>query len=243
MKDDRENYQQIINKKKFDLFHIHDPFMPFLSYELLSKLDLPIVNTFHAAWEDDSFINIFNSFIPLFRDNFSQKIKGTIFVSKTTKKCWQKALHRRIESTIISNGIDNDLFKLQKKESSDQFRILFLARLVPRKGLIYLLQSLKKIIYKNENILLEIVGEGSDKKRAVNYVKKNKLEQYVKFIGYIDKEKKPDYYSQADIFCAPHINEGFGITLLEALSCGTPIVGFRNNAFSEVLKTIPIESY
>lgn len=241
-KTDKEDYRKIINSGDFDLIHIHDPFMPFLSYELLNVLETPIVTTYHATWEKDSFLDIFRGFIPLLKDSLSKKVKGSIFVSNRTKNCWEEVFNPKTRKTIIANGIDRDLFRFKKKKPDGKIKLLFLARIVPKKGLHLLLKALKKIVVNRKNITLSVVGEGPDKKRMMDYVKNNKLEDYVKFHGYVKKEEKAKLYQIADIFCAPYVNEGFGITLLEAMASGTPIVALKNNAFSEVLKDYPAKS-
>lgn len=241
-KKESEDYKEIFSSKKFDLLHIHDPFMPFLSYELLNVIDLPIITTYHATWEKDSILDAFSGFIPLFRDALSKKVKGSIFVSQRTKKCWDEIFNNDTEKAVIDNGIDRKLFNFKKKKIGKTIKLLFLARIVPKKGLHLLLKALKRILVTNKNVYLSVVGEGPDRKRMMEYVKNNHMENYVKFHGYVEKEEKPKYYQAADIFCAPYINEGFGITLLEAMTTGTPIVALKNNAFSEVLKGYPVKS-
>jgi phosphatidylinositol alpha-mannosyltransferase len=241
-KKENENYKEIFTSKKFDLLHIHDPFMPFLSYELLNVVDLPIVTTYHATWEKDSILDAFSGFIPLFKHILSKKVKGSIFVSQRTKKCWDEIFHNNTRKAVIDNGIDRKLFSFNKKKTGRIINLLFLARIVPKKGLHVLLKALKTILVNNKDIHLSVVGEGPDRKRMMDYVKENKMEKYVSFHGYVKKEDKPKHYQTADIFCAPYINEGFGITLLEAMATGTPIVALKNNAFSEVLKEYPVKS-
>lgn len=238
---DGQDYSRIINSKKYDLLHIHDPFMPFLSWELLNKLDLPIITTYHATWEKESLMEIFGGFIPILKDSLSKKVKGTIFVSRRTKKCWDEIFEPKTLKTIIANGIDSKTFPFKKKKKRDRVNILFLARIVPKKGLELLLKAFKRIIPKYGNVFLSVVGEGPDRKRMMDFVKNNGLENSVRFYGYVSKEDKAGFYHDADIFCAPYQNEGFGITLLEAMATGTPIVALRNNAFSEVLKDYPAQ--
>jgi phosphatidylinositol alpha-mannosyltransferase len=241
-KKETENYRKIISPQKYDLIHIHDPFMPFLSYELLNDLKVPIVTTYHATWEKDSFLDMFRGFVPLFKDSLSKKVKGSIFVSNRTQKCWEEIFNPQTQKTIIANGIDRDLFRFKKKEMSHKIKLLFLARIVPKKGLHLLLKAVKKVAVNHPNIELSVVGTGPDKKRMIEFVKNNKMEDIVKFHGYVKKEDKPRFYREADIFCAPYVNEGFGITLLESMATGTPIVALKNNAFSEVLKNYPAKN-
>ena len=125
--------------------------------------------------------------------------------------------------------------KLKKKIVN----LLFVGRLVNRKGLIYLLKAVKKILTINHNIKLIIIGDGPEKLKSEKYVKKNNLGKFIEFKGEIFGKERINYYQRSDIFCAPYIDEAFGITILEALSCGVPVVGFRNKAFSEILKGYP----
>jgi len=233
-----KNILQYLANNKYDLIHVHEPQIPFINWEVMKLTNLPKVTTYHATWDLDSPINVLNSFIPLLKDSFLKQVKGSIFVSKRTKKCWEEVFSQRAVKRIIANGIDLNLFKY-KKNNNQKLNILFLARIVPKKGLQFLIRAFEKIIKNNKNITLSVVGDGWDKKNIMNYVKRKKLGRYVKFYGYVDKEKKPEYFQKADIFCAPYINEGFGITLLEAMASGVPIVGFRNDAFDEVLKDYP----
>jgi phosphatidylinositol alpha-mannosyltransferase len=233
-----KNITEKINQKKYDLIHIHEPQIPFVCWEMM-KTSLPKVTTYHATWDEDSSINLINGFIPLLKNDSSKKIKGSIFVSNRTKKCWNEIFYPGTLKRVIGNGIDLNIYKYKKKKDKNIINLLFLARIVPKKGLMYLIKAINKIIVSHKNIILSVVGEGWQKKEIMRFVEKKKIGKYVKFFGYIKKEKKPDFFQKADIFCAPYINEGFGITLLEAMACGTPIVGFRNDAFAEVLKDYP----
>lgn len=233
-----KNIVEKINQKKYDLIHIHEPQIPFLSWEIM-KTNLQKVTTYHATWDKDSTLNLINGFIPLLKNGSSKKIKGSIFVSNRTKKCWNKIFYPDVLKVVIGNGIDLNLFNYKKKENKKIINILFLARIVPKKGLMYLIKAFDKILINHKNVQLSVVGEGWQKNEVMEYVKEKNIGKYVKFFGYIKREKKPSFFQKADIFCAPYINEGFGITLLEAMACGTPIVGFRNDAFAEVLKDYP----
>ncbi|MDO8741700.1 MAG: glycosyltransferase family 4 protein, partial [Candidatus Roizmanbacteria bacterium] len=118
-------------------------------------------------------------------------------------------------------------------------KLLFLGRLVDKKGPKYLLKSFNKIVKKFPEMKLIFVGKGPIKKSLENYVKDRKLGGNVIFKGEIIGQKRVKYYQDADIFCAPYSDEAFGLTVLEAMATGTPIVGFKNSAFQEILKDYP----
>lgn len=139
---------------------------------------------------------------------------------------------------IIHNGVDKMFFPIEKQKSSS-IKILFLGRLVEKKGPKLLLKAFYKIIKKFPKLKLIFVGQGYYKRSLENDVKDRNLESSVFFEGEIIGQERVKYYQQADVFCAPYRDEAFGITLLEAMATGTSIVGFKNSAFNEILKNYP----
>lgn len=230
---------QILEKEKFHIIHIHEPYIPFVNWDIFGNTSATKVATFHTAWNNDSILNIVNPFLPLLKEIFSSYFKGVIFVSKIVKRRWQYLCKRSVIQKIIHNGIDRTFFRPAKKAKGKIINLLFVGRLVKRKGLIYLLKTLNKIVKDNLNIRLTIVGDGPEKLESEKYVKENNLNKYVRFVGEILGKERINYYQEADIFCAPYIDEAFGITVLEALSCGIPVVGFKNESFLEILKGYP----
>jgi len=227
----------IEDQENFDIIHIHDPYLPFIAWEILKKAKMPIVTTFHTAWDENSGFNIINGFIPLFQDFFS-KVKGSIFVSKIGKKRWGPLFPTKVKKVIINNGVHSNLF-YPRENKNKKITLLFVARIVPRKGLLILLKTLKKLIKDVPNIKLIVLGDGPHLITCKEYAKDNKLRNFVEFKGYITGKNKIKYYQASDIFCAPYRNENFAITLLEAMSCGIPIVGFDSNGVKEILSGYP----
>ncbi len=69
-----------------------------------------------------------------------------------------------------------------------------------------------------------------------DYAKKLNIEDYVRWIGFVDEADKPSLYRLADVFVFPSIYEGFGLMALEALASGTPVVTSNAIVFEEVLE-------
>jgi len=233
-----ESTEKRVNKM-YDLVHIHDPFMPFVFWDLIGKIKIPVVLTYHATWEKNVLIDAIAGLGNFLWKDMFKKTKGAIFVSERTRECWANTLSKNVLTDVIGNGIDRTIFLYKAKRKKKIKKVLFVGRIVPKKGLRIFLEAMKIIVSKRSDIKAQIIGKGPDEQKMKNYVMKNSLENAVSFLGYVDVHEKIRRYQSCDVFCAPYQNEGFGITLLESMATGTPIVALRNNAFSEVLKDYP----
>ena len=102
-----------------------------------------------------------------------------------------------------------------------------------------MIKTINQISKKRQDFHLTIVGDGLLRKKLESYIKLHNLHKFITFTGEIIGNKRVRYYQNADIFCAPYIDEAFGITVLEASACGLPTVGFNNMAFKEIFKNYP----
>ncbi len=248
-----KNLLQNIKSGRYDILHVHDPFIPYVSWKIAEKIELPIVTSFHMGWNHDSVVySSLEKIIPLFKETFSQQVAAAVFISPLVEQCWSQLCDERVVQHTITYGINRQIFrpeesckkksKLIKKKShkdASHIEILFLARLASRKGTTYLLQAFQKLFAKYPQLRLTIVGDGPEKEKLFQYVQKNHLDKVVTFTGFVTGSKKVSYYQRADIFCAPYINEAFGITLLEAMACGCPLVGFENEGFTDMIDNYP----
>jgi len=239
IKNDGKNLGGLLKEKKYDLIHIQEPYIPFINWEIMNESTIPKVATFHTGWDDDSIISFINPFISLFKNTFSTNFKGGIFVSKIVKKRWQDLFTKNLHKEIIYNGVEEIFLPSDNKKKRKIIELLFLGRIVSRKGLIYLIKTINQISKKRNDFHLTIVGDGLIKKKLESYVKLHNLHKFITFTGEIIGNKRVRYYQNADIFCAPYIDEAFGITVLEASACGLPTVGFNNMAFKEIFKNYP----
>lgn len=118
--------------------------------------------------------------------------------------------------------------------------ILFTVRnLVPRMGLETLLDALSELGQVGQHCLLVIGGEGPLRARLEAGIRQRQLEQIVRLVGFIPEEQLAAYYQAADLVLMPTAQlEGFGLVTVEALACGTPVVGTPVGAIPEVLGQI-----
>jgi phosphatidylinositol alpha-mannosyltransferase len=236
--------KQFLAQENFDLLHFHEPFIPFLSWQLLRASKTTNVATFHSFPEASLVLRVLGRPAKaLILPSLKERIKRFSAVSLVAVAFVQDLVG---ELEIIPNAIDVQRFAV--KEKIDKFcdgkvNLLYVGRLSKRKGVLYLLRSLKKIKENFDRFRLIIVGTGPEEEEIKEFVKDSHFENVV-FAGRVSNEDLPAYYQTADVFCAPAIQgESFGIVLLEAMAAGLPIVAFANAGYKEILRNGPFSEF
>lgn len=137
-----------------------------------------------------------------------------------------KNFYCKKEIQVVSNGVDATFFKenIEKKET-EEYRILFVSRLIERKGLQFIIPQLKTLQEScKKTIMLTVVGDGPYREILEKLVEAEGVSAYVKFVGQKSKSELPDYYKNADVFILPSKKEGMPNVVLEAMASGLPIV-------------------
>lgn len=113
--------------------------------------------------------------------------------------------------------------------------ILFVGRLVHRKGLPYLLKAARELRNREVKFKLIVVGTGPEKERYEAQVKELRLEQVVFFTGFVDDAILKRLYLMSDVVTVPSINEPFGLVILEAMVAKKPIVASMSGGIPEII--------
>ena len=225
---------KILDKEKFDILHLHEPFAPMLCVSALLKSESINVGTFHACHTKSRTYRVSK---PVLK-RWLPKLHGKIAVSKPALDFVSRYLPG--DYRIIPNGIDTEHFSPdvpQLEEFADgKLNILFVGRLEKRKGLDYLLQACGKVKKQFHDFRLIVVGPGTRlRNRYEKLVKELNLDNVV-FTGLVTSAELPKYYRSADIFCAPATGgESFGIVLLEAMASGKSVVASNIEGYASVL--------
>ena len=109
-------------------------------------------------------------------------------------------------------------------------KLLFVGRLVEKKGLKYLIDAMPSILAAHPEATLTIIGEGPEKNSLLHKVSELRIDDQVTFKGAIENSSLPGYYQDADIVVFPSVvandgdREGFGLVLVEALGCACAAV-------------------
>ncbi len=227
----------ILNREKFDIFHLHEPLVPTLCTTVLRLSQAPVIGTFHASG-GKSWNTYSTPITKFFLRKWLLKIDGRIAVSQSALRYVQR--HFQGDYSIIPNGIDSKHFYPDVSPfdnfTDGKINILFVGRLESRKGVKYLIDAYKLVAQEIPDIRLIIVGPGTRlRKKYEKHVSKNHLKNVI-FIGYAAYNDLPRYFKTADIVCAPATGwESFGIVLLEAMAVGKPIIASNIEGYASVL--------
>jgi len=229
--------KQVLAEEKFDVIHLHEPFMPMLCSAVLRFSDTVNIGTFHACHGSPGY----NFGWPIGRIMVwrrHHKLVGKIAVSKPAMEFASKYVPGYYN--IIPNGIDLEHFS-PNVSPIDRFcdgkiNIVFVGRLEKRKGVDYLLKAYQQVRKEFPNSRLIVLGPGTRlRKKYEKRVRRSGLEDVV-FVGYASYDELPRYYKTADIFCSPATGrESFGIVLLEAMAVGKPIVATHIEGYASVV--------
>lgn len=124
----------------------------------------------------------------------------------------------------------------------NEMQILTIARLVEKKGLIYLIKAIKKLIDNGTKVHCTIIGQGSHQASLEKYINSKKLDHFIQIRPFVPQNKLKNYYSNADIFVLPCIispngdRDGLPNVIIEAMSIGVPVISTPVSAIPEVIK-------
>ena len=226
--------ENLIKKYQLDVVHIHGgPGGIFL----FKKLSVPTIYTVHHTyWQQFHYIKnqSWKYIFYLLEKASYKKVEKIICVSKDTQKIitdYYAVPHKSTD--YIPNGINLNNFK-SKKNSNKENNILYVGRIDQRKGVDFLVKSMVLVHQKNPSITLHIVGEGIDKKKLEKFSKENNLP--IIFHGGLSDEELQKLYEHINIQIVPSVFEGFGISVLEGMAKGIPIIATDVDGIRSILK-------
>ena len=141
--------------------------------------------------------------------------------------------YNRVDVKIISFGVDTKLFK--PKLNNENFIVGTIKSIEDHNGIDCLIDAAKIVIEDyRKDINFHIIGDGSLRKDMEKKAKNLKLENKIKFVGFVKHENVIKYYNELSIFIAVSKRESFGVSILEAASCGIPSITSNVGGLVEV---------
>jgi phosphatidylinositol alpha-mannosyltransferase len=227
--------RSILKEERFDVVHVHEPLVSFMTIQFLRFSPAINVATFHAA--RDSGARLYNYTRRLLMASF-RRLDGKIAVSQAAASLIQPHFPGY---NIIPNGVEIERFAAPAQPLPDlsdgMVNILSVGRLEKRKGQRYLLRAFARVKAARPDARLVIVGGYDDRQRRTyeHWVRENGLRDVV-FAGFVSDTDLPRYHHSSHVFCAPNTgNESQGIILLEAMAAGCPVVASNIEGFAGVI--------
>lgn len=147
------------------------------------------------------------------------------------------AVDPRVNVTLVPNGVDLSAFQPGQSISDDgPLKVVCVARLIERKGQHHLIEAVKRLADMGTAIHLSLVGEGDSQPAYQALARKLGVEDQVRFVGYVPREKIADCYTSAHVFALPSYNEGMSVAVLEAMAAGLPVVLTRTGGTDELVE-------
>ena len=166
-------------------------------------------------------------FITYFEGLIFKRAHKILVLSKYTKDMILEKYKIDESKIIISpNPIDTDIFSPDRNDH-EGIRILFVGRINdPRKNVSMLMDAFSKLISKRQDVKLWLVGE-EPSENLRNLASQLNISNKVKYFKDVPHDEIVNFYQSCDVFALPSYQEGLGIVVLEAMSCGLPVVSTR----------------
>ena len=244
----------------FDVVCAHQALAAFGPLFSSAIRQLPFVYFFHSLWHEEYLIKKRDTkgktpqsakLVAMFMRKMENRVLSRamkIFVlSRYSAEQIAKTHHLPQDRVVmLPAGIELDRFALSRngkhavKEALglpiDKTVFFTVRNVVPRMGITNLIEAFQQSDVLKEKALLLIGGEGFLKESLRAMVKDFGLGEAVRFLGRISEEDLPRYYQAADFFVLPTRElEGFGLVILEAMACGTPVLGTPIGAIPETV--------
>jgi phosphatidyl-myo-inositol alpha-mannosyltransferase len=223
----------LFRRERFDVVHVHEPLAPLLPWLALRAASAPLVGTFHVHREAGH--RLYRFARPLLA-RLMARIARRIAVSESARHT--VATYFPGTYDIVPNGVDVEAFRTPRPRPvamrDGRRHVVFVGRLEPRKGVEHLIEAMARLDSRRRHARLVVVGDGPARAELEATARQSGIDAL--FVGRVDDAALPGYFQAADVVCSPATGgESFGIVLLEALACGTPIVATRIDGYQALV--------
>jgi glycosyltransferase involved in cell wall biosynthesis len=245
--------RKLLKKKEFDIIHHIRPAnygmfslfwifkMPFIYGPVTPSLRIKDEDfkEFETKGIKNPFKGIATRCFNLFHEAFAPPLwrttlKNASLILVQLKKAMEDIPEEfRYKARIVGLGVNTGFFSPSSEDRVPT--ILFLANLTRQKGLEYLLRAMPLVLEEVPSCVLNIVGDGPGRNYYKRLVNELDLKRSVLFFGMVPHRETVNFYRKAWVYCLPSIVEPAANTLLEAMSCGRPVVATEGGGNREII--------
>jgi len=230
-------------ESEFDLVHLHTP-MP-----LPIRTSLPTITTVHTPMKIDvryhEISNIYSLIERVQSSVVYPSIESKLFttskkITSVSRSVAEELREYRLNPdsiTVIGNGVDEKAFAPTLNRKPAETYVLYTGVLRARKGLADLIACARQVCKVSADVKFLICGTGPFLHELERKVRKVGLQKRIVFLGYIARDKLVQVYQNAAVHVVPSHYEGLPTVLLEAMSCGLPVVATDIGGNNEVISS------
>lgn len=178
-------------------------------------------------------------------ERFSLPRYPHMFVVSKQEEMKLKQAYPEVSVSFSPMSIDFNLFTPGDKDQSREYLgldskiqiLLYAGRLASEKGIKYLIDAAARLRTPYSKINLYILGSGPEEQPLRQQAESLGIGEYVHFPGYINRQMLVYWYQSADVVCLPSSFEGFGLSIAEALACGTPVVASNVGGIIDIVRS------
>ncbi|EPG72561.1 glycosyltransferase, group 1 family protein [Leptospira fainei serovar Hurstbridge str. BUT 6] len=229
----------LARKLDFEIIHCHD-WMTFpAGVETARSTGKPLICHVHATEFDRSGERVNQQVYDLERAAFKEAA-AIITVSNYTKRILMERYSvPEYKIYPIHNGVefelDRNLLRKNKSTENQERLVLFLGRITFQKGPDYFVRAAKRVLEVADNVRFVMAGTGDMYARMIEMAADLGIGKYFHYTGFLSKEETRQLYSMADLYIMPSVSEPFGLSTLEAMSGGVPVILSKQSGVGEVV--------
>jgi glycosyltransferase involved in cell wall biosynthesis len=213
-----------------DIVHLHFFETGKLAVYLKRKYGIKYIVTEHSTL---FYMNLASNWQIKIAQKVYQESSYNIAVSKEFAINLQKRFN--VEFNYLPNFVNVRKFKLKSKHGeSDKVRFINIAYLDKKKNQKLLIDSFTKVYFNNDKYELLIVGDGPEKKNLENQIKLSGSNN-INLFGYADYDTVVNLLQNSDYFVLSSDFETFGVVIIEAMSCGLPVISTKSGGPESII--------
>lgn len=252
--------EKVIHDLNIEIIHTHTEFLTWtFARRMADKYNIKMVHTYHTMWEDYTHYLPFHQLLGI---NRLKKLTRTYIkrcgshslaliapTEKTRNYLVQICAFNREKIHVIPTGIDHERFRRRSYNETELsnlrallgFRpddriLLFVGRVAKEKSIDVLITGMKVLLESNPAFAMLIVGFGPAEEELMELAEKLGISNRVKFTGRVEYDRIGLYYNIGDAFVMASTSETQGITYIEAMAAGLPVIAKYDPCLEELIR-------
>ncbi|MFK3937678.1 1,4-alpha-glucan branching protein domain-containing protein [Alkalihalobacillus sp. NPDC078783] len=229
--------EALAKEHKIDLIHAHDWLVSVAAIGLKQKLQIPMIATIHATEQGrmKGNLNQRQSLIKAKEERLMHEAKRVIVCSESMKQELHSQYRIAKSKLFVIPNASRFTGKRERNTFNQAVTLFSFGRFVPEKGFQHLLEAVQLLRNDGLNIKLQLAGEGPFYDRLLQITESLKLTKYVSFTGFLGASDCLVKLEGSDIVVVPSLYEPFGLSALEAMSIGKPVVASNVGGLKELI--------